>query len=463
MAKIVLIVWPILAIVLFPWFRLQIAFIWAALLPYLFLPEAVTINLPALPDLDKTSVISISLVAVVLLASRIGATPEGSEVTETADRSFQFLIWGCVVSIFFGIVLTVLTNREPLVFGPVRLPGMRIWDMISICTTLLLLLMPFFLARRLLASPEHHRTLLVAVVLSAIGYSLLVLIEIRLSPQLHKWVYGYHQHSFVQHVRGGYRPKVFLQHGLWVGFFYFSALVAAVGLWKAEGHLKWLCSVLWLSIILILSRNFGAVLIAVLCCGGLIIFNSRIQILMMTVISLSILIFPALRQANLVPIGTFLSAVESVSVDRAASLRYRLRNEDLLLERALQKPVAGWGSWNREQIYTERGRDIAVSEGRWIQTIGRRGWVGYIGFFGLLTLPIVYLRRASRRKQVPILTMALAFICLGNLIYMVPNSTLTPVGLIVFGALAGFVQYDQRKKQFPTVNAFTRFPKGATK
>ena len=36
-----------------------------------------------------------------------------------------------------------------------------------------------------------------------------------ISPQLHFMTYGFYQHEFTQVVRmGGYRPMVFLQHGI---------------------------------------------------------------------------------------------------------------------------------------------------------------------------------------------------------------------------------------------------------
>ena len=47
-----------------------------------------------------------------------------------------------------------------------------------------------------------------------------MLVEVRLSPQINTWIYGFFQHDFIQMMRyGGFRPIVFLPHGLWVAFF----------------------------------------------------------------------------------------------------------------------------------------------------------------------------------------------------------------------------------------------------
>lgn len=53
-------------------------------------------------------------------------------------------------------------------------------------------------------------------------------------PQLHTLVYGFHQHQFTQSIRLGWRPTVFLQHGLAVNAWMAASTVAAFGLWRAR-------------------------------------------------------------------------------------------------------------------------------------------------------------------------------------------------------------------------------------
>ena len=60
-----------------------------------------------------------------------------------------------------------------------------------------------------------------------------------------------------------------------------------------------------------------------------------------------------------------------------------------------------------------------------------------------LTAPLLALRRAGRRKDIPVETVALALIMIGNVIYLIPNSALSPLGWLMAGALAGFVQFDR--------------------
>ena len=466
MATFALLIWPIVALIIFAHATFVPAIIATAVVPYLLLPEAFAIPMPGLPDLDKTAIISIGLVAgIVIYRKRAQAKAELTGL-KTASRAAAVMMLSLLAIIVGGMVFTVMGNREVLVFGPTILPAMRSWDAISLIGDLALLLIPFFVARRYLATQKEHRALLVAFVIAGLLYSLLMLVEIRLSPQLHRWVYGYHQSSFLQHIRDGYRPKVFLQHGLWVGFLMFMTVIAAAGLWKAERNVKWLWAGGWLLFILMISRNLGAVMIAFLCLGIFFVLLRKMQIWAVVAIALTTLAYPALRQAEIIPLGEILAAASSISEDRAQSLEFRLNNEDQLLRRAYEKPLAGWGGWARDRIYDENGDNISISEGTWILVLGSTGWIGYIGFFGLLTFSLLALSVTARRKKIPLETMALALICAGNLIYMIPNATLTPIGLMCFGALAGFVQFDagpsiQQARRIPTRH--TRFPRDAHK
>lgn len=469
MPTLALLTWPIFAVIIFAVLRVDLAIIWAVLIPYMYLPEAFSIRLSGLPDINKPMIMSLGLLLSFVIFARsaknAAVTEQVKVQTERTNPLFRVLVMICVMIVVIAPVLTVLNNREVLVYGPRVLSALQGQDAIGVVVNSAFVLTPYFFARRYLATPQMHTELLVALAISGIMYSFLMLVEIRLSPQLHNWVYGYHQHSFSQHIRDGYRPKVFLEHGLWVGFFMFSAVIAAAALWKAGQGIKWLFAALWLFAILLISKNLGAVVIAVIMLGLLFMTPRRVQVWAVFAIALSILLYPALRQAKLVPIEQITAMAAKVSPHRASSLKYRLDNEDILLAWAYKKPVTGWGKRGRNQVYSESGKVVSVSEGRWILSIGSWGWVGYIGLFGLLTLPVLFLGTAARRKNIPPETIALALIIAGNLIYMIPNATLTAVGWLVFGALTGFVWRDV-KKQAPekasepagkAVKKYTRF------
>ena len=58
--------------------------------------------------------------------------------------------------------------------------------------------------------------------------------EVRMSPQLHSSMYGFRPFRFDQAYRwGGYRPSVFMQHGIALGLFMASCTLVAFWLWRS--------------------------------------------------------------------------------------------------------------------------------------------------------------------------------------------------------------------------------------
>src|SRR5262249_33252976 len=139
------------------------------------------------------------------------------------------------------------------------------------------------------------------------------------------------------------------------------------------------------------------------------------------------LVYPMLRSFDLIPTTFFLAAAEMVSADREGSLRTRFDNEKALLDRASKRLMFGWGRWGRSRISEdESGRDITISDGRWVITLGTFGLVGFLAEFGLLALTIFRAAAALRfAKSTPDQSFlaALALIVAVNLIDLLPNAT----------------------------------------
>lgn len=218
-AFLMLAIWPLVAVAFFGRFRADKALIWTLMLGYLFLPEPpAAFDLPLMPPLNKHNIPALAAFAIALW--RYGY--DGPLLPQNIVGKILILTF------VFSPVMTVLTNEEPIFFGQVGLPGLAVKDAIALIMQQFLLILPFLLARQFLASGGAQRELMMALMIAGLAYSLLMLIEMRLSPQLNLWVYGYYQHLFGQSIRfGGYRPVVFLYHGLWVAFFCMTAVVAA--------------------------------------------------------------------------------------------------------------------------------------------------------------------------------------------------------------------------------------------
>jgi hypothetical protein len=450
-AYIMLFGWPLVVFILFYALPLQMALIWSILAGYLLLPSSTGVNLPMVPTIDKTLVPSLSAAIMCWAVARRQASeaalrgagqPTGDPDRRGRDR---LVFGGLVVLLVATPFITVLQNAEPVIAGPLFIPGLRLYDSFSLAAGLGIVFIPFFLAQRFLAAADAHRLLLLALVIAALVYSLLVLFEVRMSPQLHNWIYGFFPHSFAQHIRaGGFRPVVFLNHGLSVGAFLAMAVLAACALCRHARREKaattpWIVAAGWLLLTLLLSRNLGATVLALLFAPLVLFTPLRLQIAIAAVIAGVILLFPMMRSAGWVPTDVIISVAQSINPERAASLQFRFDHEDALLTRANEKPLAGWGSWGRNRIYDpETGHDLSITDGLWVILMGSYGWLGYIAQFSLMALPILMLFFRSRLELQPAPT-GLAVIVAVGLIDLIPNAGQTPLLLMACGALAGYL------------------------
>ena len=129
-------------------------------------------------------------------------------------------------------------------------------------------------------------------------------------------------------------------------------------------------------------------------------------------------------------------------MDRAQSLEFRMLNENKLALKAPQRPLFGWGGWNRSRIFDEEGRDLVVTDGQWVIMLGTRGFFAIVLFSLIMGLPLLLLWRrhplpAWRTPEVA----PLAFMAVWLIIYMIdciPNSMLNPVYTLFLGGMIGW-------------------------
>ncbi|KPQ19500.1 MAG: O-antigen ligase like membrane protein [Rhodobacteraceae bacterium HLUCCA24] len=437
-AQLMLLIWPLVMIVLFRKLPADRAIVWGMIGAYLILPPAPAgFDFPLLPPLTKDTMPAL----VALVAGLALARPTRPLLPES-------LLGRVLLGVFLlSPFPTVLTNAEPLSFGTTYIRGLQIRDALGLVVQQFLLVLPFLVARQYLFTAESQRVLLIALVAAALVYTLPVLIELRMSPQLNTWVYGWFQHSFAQMVRGdGYRPIVFLYHALWLSFFMVIAAVAAAGLLKTETNRTlralWLVAMVWLAIIVVLAKGYASILYAMVLLPLVLLLGARAQIAVAACIALLAISYPVVKGADMVPTDAVLSLAERIEDDRAGSLRFRFDNEEILQEKVDQKPLFGWGSWGRNHVYNEDGRMITITDGRWIITMGVYGWVGFLAEVWLLALPIFMIWRESRRDGDPLPPYAgpLALLLAVNLFDMIPNATLTPLTWLIAGSLWGMAE-----------------------
>lgn len=456
-AYLVLLSSPLAAVVLFRVLSLERALVWTIIGGHLLLPSGTSIKFPMIPAIDRELVPALSaLVLCALISPRMTLSLDG---VSRAGRQVLYILFALVI---VTPVLTVLYNTEPVIDGRLFRPGLRLYDAWGLISVILVALIPFWLGLRYLNTPTGHRALLEAIVIGGLVYTFPALLEIRISPQLHTWVYGFFPSDFIQQMRaGGFRPMVFLNHGLMLGIYFCMAIISAAVLYREarrEGRTAsgWLAAVLWMTLVLILAKSLGALVLAVVFTASVFMFGRRVQVWLGLVVAVVVILYPMLRGAGWIPVNTAYDLAAMVSEDRAASLKFRLDNEDALLAKANLKPVTGWGSWGRNALYDpESGQMTSVTDGIWLIYIGVYGWLGYIGRFGLLTAPI--LLYAIRRKSFgpSYITPGLIMVLSALLVDLLPNAGLVNYVWLMAGAIAGIAVWRPAAAAAPVASAAT--------
>lgn len=368
-----------------------------------------------------------------------------------ADRfSNSWLEKILITALFATPFISYLNNTRPYIVGPRVIQGLTMYDAFSMALSILIALLPYLLGRRYLSGSDQHVILIRGLCVAGVLYSIPALFEIRMSPQLSAWIYGFFPHSFAQHMRdGGFRPVVFLEHGLRLAIFFAMAAIAAFSLWRQEKRARAsIYAGIWILVVLSLSHSLGGLLIALVFVPIMALSSSKLIINISVFIALIFISYPALRSAGVIPTQYIASLASDINPERGASLQTRIQNEDRLLSRANLKPIAGWGGWGRWRIYDQTtGADISVTDGVWAIYLGTYGWLGYISIFGLLVFPIVSVARRAYAQTCSFATSGLCIVLAANLLDMIPNSSLTPITWLIAGALSGGVRQDAKATQ----------------
>jgi len=450
-AYIALLLWPAAALYLYSTRPVGQATIWTILGGYLLLPPGAQIKFEMVPAFGKESIPNLSaLIGCMLCARRMPKFFRGFGLAEVL-----------ILSILIVPLITSLLNGDTIRIGQTVLPGVGTYDAGSAMIAEFIFILPFFLARDFLRSADDNADLLRVMAIAGLAYSLPILFEVRMSPQLQFWIYG-DSRVFVTELRdGSFRPIVFLQNGLVVAFFATTAAVAAASLWRTQtriGRLPAGVITTYLSFIVVLCRTLSSLVY-----GGVLIplirwASPRMQLGVACVLVTVALSYPLLREADLFPTKSMLEAATAIDTDRAASLKTRFDNEDQLLKHAWERPWFGWGRFARNRVYHGlNGRDSSITDGYWIITLGTFGLVGFIAQFGLLGLVVFRAAMAlklSQSMREAVYLAALALIVAINVVDLLPNASISPWTWLLVGTLLGRAEelYASTRRPTPTEN-----------
>ncbi|MFP5268836.1 O-antigen ligase domain-containing protein [Coleofasciculus sp.] len=434
-AQLAMLAWIPVMLYLFARFPVQKAVVIGFVGAWLFLPQKAGFSFPGFPDYNRISAASYG----ILLATCIFDVGRFHSF-KLRWLDLPMLIW-CVCPI-----ASSMSN------------GLGFYDGFSSALSQTVQWgFPYFLGRIYFNDLKGLRLLALGIFLGGIIYVPLCLFEVRMSPQLHSMVYGYFPHSFAQTMRyGGFRPQVFMQHGLAVGVWMMAATLVGIWLWQA-GVIKqvWGISMSWLVPVLlitfILCKSTGAWF---LCAFGLIILLVARQL--GTALPLLLLIGGIFFYPYYVATGQFTQPqqdqiisvmTEITNEDRASSLKARFDNEQIFGEKARQQIIFGWGGWGRSWVYLENwaGEPVAAAlpDSLWIIVFGTNGLVGLFSFIPALCLPIlIFCWRYPARLWFNPRVAPAAVVAVVVTLYMADNLTndmFNPVFPLASGGIAGVV------------------------
>ena len=396
----------------------------AVVFGWLFLPPTVGINLPGLPPFGKDAAVAYAILLGLVLV-------EGRAISEFRPKLLDvpMLVW--LVVPFFSSVTNGLGVSDGLSEIYLRLMS---WGI------------PYFAGRTLIRTPSDVRSAAIWVVLSGLIAVPLALWEIRMSPHLHETVYGFRVARFHMAVRlGGYRPMLFMRHGLEVGLW--MATASAAGIWlllAGRGTIRlWGYKINSFSIVLfgttVLCRSLGAlVLLFGTTAAAMFVRSTGLRIVFIALL-LTPSVYLSARMTNLIQAEQLSSIVAAYNPDRAFSLESRLNQEEFITDHALKKPLFGWGGFNRYRPTNDLGETTPVDSLTMI-TLGKNGVAGLVTLLAMNLIPplLIVLRLPGRALARPFWAPTIA-ILLGVTIYSMDalfNAFATPVHIVSLGILA---------------------------
>lgn len=311
---------------------------------------------------------------------------------------------------------------------------------------------PYLAGRLYFSNPEGLALLCRCLFAAGLIYIPFVLFELKMSPQSHRIVYGYMQHDFSQVIRGGgYRPMVFMEHGIMLGTW--MSMGALVGLWCVMT--KAFPRKMWRAPTLLLAVALAATAVACKSSGALMLLFTGLSVLFLSWKLRTGLLVWVLLMIPVVYVGTRATGywdgqnlvdviAEKYSADRAESLRFRFENENMLVAKALERPIFGWGGWGRSRVYDEDSmEDKSVTDGFWIIALGTRGYFGLVSVTLVLMLPTVLLlvmcpaRFWGNAEYAP--TAVISLIPLLFMIDCLPNAMINQAYIIFAGGASGLL------------------------
>jgi hypothetical protein len=434
LVPIMLFGWVPFTILVFKFVEPHKAVLYSAIGGALFLPTT-GYSIPGLPDYDKTTAIALGLICGAIF----------SDIRKVTN--FQWKKYDLPMLIYCIVPLT-----SSLMNGLGAYEGFS-----GVLDHVFFLGIPYLAGRMYFSSIDSIRGLCIAIVAGGLIYIPLCWYEIRMSPQLSNIFYGFFPHSFAQQFRyGGFRPVVFMYHGLMVAQWMAIATVTSFWLWRI-GELKKFKSVpmfIWVVLLItttIYCKSFNGLIILSL---GVVLyflyktFNTRLLLVLVLILAA----YPFCRITGFVSKDSITSFVGmAVDETREGSLGYRLQQEDVFIQKIMQRSLLGWSRMGRAWPRDEDGRkETEVIDSFWLMIFAVNGFIGLFAFYATLFVGPWFTSRAppshsswhDERVVLPaVISLGVLLFALDTFVNAMPN----PIYFVMTGALVSFNLTNRRE------------------
>jgi len=424
--------WVPLGLAVFGFCRARTAVLVAMFGAWLFLPMA-GYDLPGLPNYDKFRAGILAVLLGVLLFDLKRLTSQ------------RWGVWDLPI-----VVWTLCPFMSAMAggFGPYEGVSSVVGEMLGTSAA-------YVVGRIYFSDETGQRDLAKAFVIAGLLYVPLCLYEIRLSPHLHMHTYGFQQHDFEQTIRlGGWRPMVFMQHGLAVGLFMSCAAVLAVWLWWTKQSRGWfgipagLATLVLLATAVLCKSSFalGLMAAALMVLIGVRLTKSWAPLLIFALLPP---IYMAGRTSGVIDGQAIIAAVEPYTGERTGSISSRIQSEEILVPASMRSPIWGVGRWislvedgSGNRIDEEETGHRAVPDAMWVIVLAGRGLVGLTAFALLFLIPVMAVVYRTMTCGVGVLkgpAPALAVVVIMHACDNLLNAMYSPVFWMMASALTGML------------------------
>jgi hypothetical protein len=425
-ATLVLLAWGPIAVGLFAWLPPRRALLAAMVAGWLFLPVAV-IDLPGLPDYGKVEATCVGALAGVVLFDSKRLSSYRFDIVDST-----LWLW-CLAPI-----PTSVSN------------GLGVYDGLSGALTHMAQWgVPTLLGRVYLRDRESLREAAIALMLGGIVYVPICWIEIVMSPQLHRWIYGYFPMDFYDLKRGdGFKPAGFLGSGVGVPTYMAAATTIAYAFWRDRtplpaSRVKLGATFALLAFTTVNCKSFNGM--GELLAGVGLVEASRRGMARWLLVGMAVapLTYMALRATSALPAERLTALVEPLDADRAESLGERLTQEDLFTDHTWRRPVFGWSGWMRNFPTNEYGERLTRGvDGFWVVAISKFGLFGLTMATVTMVLSLVLLAmrvppRAWNQPELGIV-FAVAIVVSASVVDNLFNGQLNPLFMLLSGGMTTF-------------------------